>query len=443
VTGSTGRQVGYLAGLADRAAPRPPRRGHASLPELLQPPRPLFGGAPYRLDHVLDPGLGPQAEDTATDTAAGSAAGGAGATASETGGFPPAGTAGPTVAARPAPTQPAQLPGTATPETGAPAGRVVPPGKPTPTGHAAVLGPGLAGPRSAVMVTSPAASPPPADGRATPVSAGTVTVSTGRAGTVTAGTVPAGTERADAPGAAVASDGATSTGTAALRHPDVAPAQGMPPSAGASGPAGPSATPLPRAGRGQPVPHPAPPEPHPPEPGRGLLAPPAPGWLWGTPVQLPGPVPVTATPAQAGQPPSLVGTGTRPPHDSQEQVPPAAREPGGAGAAADRGHQQGHDRASDPGQRSAAVRDLMPPAPTAEPPGPGGSARGSAAPARVTIGTIEVTVVPPARPPQSATEPARVPPLPPARRHSASPPAEAGSARLRGGLRRWYGIAQG
>jgi hypothetical protein len=62
---------------------------------------------------------------------------------------------------------------------------------------------------------------------------------------------------------------------------------------------------------------------------------------------------------------------------------------------------------------------------------------------RVTIGTIEVTVVPPAQHPAHSlpaqTGPAQTVPAP-----AASPvPAEAGSVRLRDGLRRWYGIAQG
>lgn len=60
----------------------------------------------------------------------------------------------------------------------------------------------------------------------------------------------------------------------------------------------------------------------------------------------------------------------------------------------------------------------------------------------MTIGTIEVTVVPPAQ------RPAHTPPTPPAPPVPAEEPAatglaEAGTARLRDGLRRWYGIAQG
>jgi hypothetical protein len=101
-------------------------------------------------------------------------------------------------------------------------------------------------------------------------------------------------------------------------------------------------------------------------------------------------------------------------------------------------------RTGDHGKRSGVVRDLLPPAAGGErrdeQAGAGRPAR--EAPARVTIGTIEVTVVPPARPARGAAEPARVPPLPPAAR-PASPLAETGSARLRSGLRRWYGIAQG
>jgi hypothetical protein len=103
---------------------------------------------------------------------------------------------------------------------------------------------------------------------------------------------------------------------------------------------------------------------------------------------------------------------------------------------------------ADRGKRSGTVRDLVPPADGGERHGEqaGATRSGRSAgktPARVTIGTIEVTVVPPARPAHGASEPARVPPLPPAVKRPASVLGETGSARLRNGLRRWYGIAQG
>jgi hypothetical protein len=102
---------------------------------------------------------------------------------------------------------------------------------------------------------------------------------------------------------------------------------------------------------------------------------------------------------------------------------------------------------------SAAARDLLPPSGTAEAgradapagtpgpdparprPQPGGTGR-----AQVSIGTIEVTVVPPARP--EATRSA--PPTAPGRSRPASLLASGpGTDRLRDGLRRWHGTAQG
>jgi hypothetical protein len=165
-----------------------------------------------------------------------------------------------------------------------------------------------------------------------------------------------------------------------------------------------------------------PPAPHPAQPG--LMARPATDWLWGAPVELPELAPVAATPTQAGQPASPPGPGT----------PPAAG----------RGVNAAYGRARDRGKRSGAVGDLLPPDAGGERPGPAGAARGSAAPPRVTIGTIEVTVVPPAPPPFGPAGPAQVAPEPlTTRPPAASPLAEDRSARLRGGLRRWYGIAHG
>jgi hypothetical protein len=129
-----------------------------------------------------------------------------------------------------------------------------------------------------------------------------------------------------------------------------------------------------------------------------------------------------------------------PPRGSREQRPADGLEPDGTRSAA--------DRPGDRGNRSGAVRDLVPPADGGERHGEqaGATRSGRSAgetPARVTIGTIEVTVVPPARPAHGASEPARVPPVPSAVKRPASVPGETGSARLRNGLRRWYGIAQG
>ena len=112
------------------------------------------------------------------------------------------------------------------------------------------------------------------------------------------------------------------------------------------------------------------------------------------------------------------------------------------------------DAAGDPGRSRgpAAAGDLPPPLASALPPiemlgpEPGGSRREPrvSGTARVSIGTIEVTVVPPARPAPPAPE--IQPPAPVARGGSRPPSllaAGAGADRLRDGLRRWYGIAQG
>jgi hypothetical protein len=98
----------------------------------------------------------------------------------------------------------------------------------------------------------------------------------------------------------------------------------------------------------------------------------------------------------------------------------------------------------------AALRDLAPPsAPVPGPTGlpgqdPGGSGQqpGGANRARVSIGTIEVTVVPPSSPAAAHEAGAAAQ----AARGRTRPPslltAGSGAARLRDGLRRWYGTAQ-
>jgi hypothetical protein len=96
------------------------------------------------------------------------------------------------------------------------------------------------------------------------------------------------------------------------------------------------------------------------------------------------------------------------------------------------------------GGQSAAVPDLVPPPARAT--GRDEQTRMDEprreAPGRVTIGAIEVTVVPPARPAGGPGGP-RPDPAPAGQPRSGPSPAEAGGARLRDGLRRWYGIAQG
>lgn len=102
-------------------------------------------------------------------------------------------------------------------------------------------------------------------------------------------------------------------------------------------------------------------------------------------------------------------------------------------------------------QPAAAPRDLRPPAPTAPPsiehraPNPeyGGRERRPARSSRVSIGTIEVTVVPT---PTSATEQIAAPSIPRSRPRTPSSlhaSASTGADRLREGRRRWYGTAQG
>jgi hypothetical protein len=100
---------------------------------------------------------------------------------------------------------------------------------------------------------------------------------------------------------------------------------------------------------------------------------------------------------------------------------------------------------TDAGNDWTAGQDLLPPAARAAGPdeqaGTGGSRREPAG--HLTIGTIEVTVVPPARQARGAGEPRPAAPSPALAPRPAAGLAEAGSARLRDGLRRWYGIAQG
>ena len=201
--------------------------------------------------------------------------------------------------------------------------------------------------------------------------------------------------------------------------------------------------------------------------------------LWGTPVELPhsterAPVTSEASTRPAAGPAlpptrpgraAAAGTDQGLPWGGTSLGRAAPCGPGPAAADTDQGQLSGgigtqgtpggRDAASDGGRSPApaAVRDLLPPLAQAPRPtelagpGPTGSRQespGGPAPARVSIGTIEVTVVPPARPALGASRnrpPAQVP-----RGRSGPQPllaATAGGGRLRDGLRRWYGIAQG
>jgi hypothetical protein len=417
VRGRTGHQVSYLAELASRVAPgRPPRStAPMRLPEPLQPPRPLFAGAVYRLDGALDPGPGLFGQDATPDAVTGSAAGAGTADAGDVRSgpsgrdvLPRAGIAAPGSPVLPAPIQPA-LAETAAGKTAS--------GKPAPTERAGVLRAAPAGPgpdTAGFPVPRPTGRGPAAQD---PMSA-----------------APSGPGLKAAPsGAGSPAPGASLAGTVRLGAGDMTPEQAITAGAGgrgagSGGPAAPRAVPRPSAGRTPTTPRPEEPGRGPAaQPGRGPAAQPGPDWLRGTPVDL-------------AEPPSPTRTGMLPPRGSREQRPADGLEPGGTRSAA--------DHPGDRGNRSGAVRDLVPPAADGrrlgEQAGVTRSARSAGeTPARVTIGTIEVTVVPPAQPAHGASEPARVPPLPPAVKRPTSLLGESGSARLRNGLRRWYGIAQG
>ena len=135
--------------------------------------------------------------------------------------------------------------------------------------------------------------------------------------------------------------------------------------------------------------------------------------------------------AAPAEPPGTVWPG--PVHrETGSSVPPGAGEP---------------DRSA-PAGRPAAVRELLPPPALASLPmkirvpeqgGPREQHRGTR-PARVSIGTIEVTVAPPVRTHEIGA------PVPAVRdwlRPSSRPAASARTDGWRDGLRRWYGTAQG
>ena len=190
------------------------------------------------------------------------------------------------------------------------------------------------------------------------------------------------------------------------------------------------------------VPPPAGPPPSPdPQPPAHAGPPSLVAW-WGTPVELPQPderAPVASQastwPGAEPAAPSRPGPATGPDQSQLDGGTGAQRTPGGRDAVSD----QARDLLPPPAQASR-------PAERAEP-GLGGSRReagesrreppGGPASARVSIGAIEVTVVPPVRPAPRATESRPSAPMP----RGGSRPA--GSVRLRDGLRRWYGIAQG
>ncbi len=185
------------------------------------------------------------------------------------------------------------------------------------------------------------------------------------------------------------------------------------------------------------------------EPSPGLSG----GPLWGTPVELTRaiePVPVTGETDRRAPAASRTLPGGLPSGPGRADAAGSSRSLGGDESAVSVTPGR-HDAAAGPDRPGGptAVRELAPPPgsvprPIALPgPDPGRSHRAPNASgrARVSIGTIEVTVVPPARPAQEIRPPAPVP------RGSSGPSsllaATAGAGRLRDGLRRWYGTAQG
>ena len=158
--------------------------------------------------------------------------------------------------------------------------------------------------------------------------------------------------------------------------------------------------------------------------------------------------------------PAAIGTAAGPAARSTAGGPgapgiAAAPAPGAAGVAGvprALGVPAGSAADPDPPEAPGAVRDLMPPRATDPPPGaipgaePGETYREPREPrgTGVSIGTIEVTIVPPAIPAPAAPE--MPPPAPVATDWSQLPSplaASAGADRLRDGFRRWYGTAQG
>jgi hypothetical protein len=157
-----------------------------------------------------------------------------------------------------------------------------------------------------------------------------------------------------------------------------------------------------------------------------------------------GPVARAGTaPAPSGREPADMA-GPRPGQRTDDAGLPVARgTAGGPGAPGAEGSAD-PDRPAEP----TAVRHLMPPAADLRPAAVSGSAPGEpyreprgAGRSQVTIGTIDVTVIPPAAAARPAPPPAPVPSG--WSRPGSLLTASAGADRRRDGLRRWYGTAQG
>jgi nicotinate-nucleotide--dimethylbenzimidazole phosphoribosyltransferase len=233
---------------------------------------------------------------------------------------------------------------------------------------------------------------------------------------------------------------------AAVAHPPLAPAAGTARMADVGGPAASAAPDLP----GQPATPRRPSGPRAGSPTGASMSPALP--LAGPAAHPAGPArpALPEAPADTAPPASVPHRGT--PVELPRAANPAAdvlaSPPGRGTASAPRALDDADGRLRPGG--IAAVHDLLPsPGPAYGPieqssPGPGGSRQpGGAERPQVSIGTIEVTVVPPTRPEPAAGV------QPPARaagghsRDGSRTAAGAGSDRMRSGLRRWYGTAQG
>jgi hypothetical protein len=217
------------------------------------------------------------------------------------------------------------------------------------------------------------------------------------------------------PGTTVAAP-ADPAGTCAVTAPTSAPQARAPRPAANAGPARPPGS-RPSARRGRPAALPEAVEPAPMASGADRQAGPEPRTA---PAARP-PWPAPVAPAGPRQDPRTDGAGAL----AARRAAGQAGAPGGEGTAEPAWSRE-----------SAALRDLEPPL-TSDPPPAAMSRTEQGVPqrARVSIGTIEVTVLPP-NPPVPAVDEIRY-------RPPSALAASAGAGRLRDGLRRWYGTAQG
>lgn len=193
----------------------------------------------------------------------------------------------------------------------------------------------------------------------------------------------------------------------------------------------------------------APTEPQPPGPVPSASAHPPASAARGWPPQAPASVSSRGTPVELTRPAELAAAagqgGTRSAAPPGQLNGPPASWPGQARAATADGDQGPSAAAAATGKVPALPPPALAPRPD-EPTGPGPfgprqQLPGAPGPDRVSIGTIEVTVVPPARPGTGSRPGARAPRIRP--RPASLLAADGGTSRLRDGLRRWYGIAQG